>query len=345
MPRTPRPLPATLTGLVFTRAEATEQVTPDRLRSRDVRRVTHGAYRAVTDRPGSWTDLGCDADVARLPPEEAAVVVRLTRGVVSHLTAARMHGLVLPWWADQDERVHVSRPHASGRTERAGVVCHARTVPDEDRVELHGIPVTSLERTWADLCSMLRAGQVAEAVVAGDALVNRPWRAGERVAPRTTVGRLRAAVVRAGRFKGVRVARAALGLLRVGADSPPETLLRLALLEAGLPEPRLQVPLVSPQGERADADMVVERARVALHYDGAQHRTPDQQARDARRDRLWQEAGHLSVTVMQKDLAEGFRTVVGVVLREDRTWRSRPPQSAGALSNVNRGDWGLSNVV
>ena len=178
--------------------------------------------------------------------------------------------------------------------------------------------------------------------------MNRPWVDGSRLPPRTTASRLSAALERAGRFKGVRVARAALALIRVGADSPPETRLRLALLDAGLPEPRLQAQLVSPAGERTDADMVVERSRVALHYDGGHHRTPEQQRRDARRDRLWQEAGHLSITVMGADLAEDFRTVVAAVVRHDRAARATStisaPAPAAGLSNVKSGEWALSNV-
>ena len=348
MPRRPAPLPPALAGRVFTRREALDRLSSDRLRSLDLRQVTHGAHRAVVDVPGSWAALGYPRPVAALPPEEAAVVVALTRGVASHLTAARLHGLVLPWWAEEDTRVHVSRPHRTGRTGRAGVACHGRTVPAEDRVEVHGVPVTSLERTWVDLCSLLRPDQVADAVVAGDALVNPPWVDGSRLPPRTTASRLSAALERAGRFKGVRVARAALALIRVGADSPPETRLRLALLDAGLPEPRLQAQLVSPAGERTDADMVVERSRVALHYDGGHHRTPEQQRRDARRDRLWQEAGHLSITVMGADLAEDFRTVVAAVVRHDRAARATStisaPAPAAGLSNVKSGEWALSNV-
>ena len=97
-----------------------------------------------------------------------------------------------------------------------------------------------------------------------------------------------------------------------------------------------------------DADMVVERSRVALHYDGGHHRTPEQQRRDARRDRLWQEAGHLSITVMGADLAEDFRTVVAAVVRHDRAVRATSttsgPAPAAGLSNVKSGEWALSNV-
>ena len=89
----------------------------------------------------------------------------------------------------------------------------------------------------------------------------------------------------------------------------------VALLDAGLPEPRLQAQLVSPAGERTDADMVVERSRVALHYDGGHHRTPEQQARDARRERYCLERAWLPVRVTAADRREGFRSVAETVRR------------------------------
>ena len=87
----------------------------------------------------------------------------------------------------------------------------------------------------------------------------------------------------------------------MGAHSPKETRLRLALTAVGLPEPALQLEAWDPEfslHHPATADLGYRQARVALHYDGGHHRTPEQQRRDARRDRLWQEAGHLSITVM-----------------------------------------------
>ncbi len=316
MPRAASPLPSALAGSVFTCAEARSAgVGSERLRSTAVRRVTQGAYRAVADVPGTWADLGLGEPVAGLPPEEAAVVVAATRGVASHVTALRLHGMVLPPWLAEDRRLHVSRPHGRGRSGRAGVVTHARDVPAADVTEVHGIRVTTPERAWVDLSSLLRPGQIKPAVVAGDALVRHPWVDGVRMAPLTTPQRLREALKRAGRFKGVRAARAALELVRVGADSPPETELRLALLDAGLPEPRLQVRLVTSAGEQTDADLAIDEARVVLHYDGGHHRTPDQQARDARRDRLWQEAGRLSLSVSVLDRRDGYRGVVRTVLR------------------------------
>ena len=85
-------------------------------------------------------------------------------------------------------------------------------MPAEDRVEVHGVPVTSLERTWVDLCSLLRPDQVADAVVAGDALVNRPWADGTRLPPRTTASRLSAALERAAGFTELPRLRAGVAL-------------------------------------------------------------------------------------------------------------------------------------
>lgn len=108
---------------------------------------------------------------------------------------------------------------------------------------LHGIPVTSIERTWADLAALLPRGTVDELVVAGDGIVKHPWSPWGRQAPLTTVERLRAALQRAGRYKGVRTARDALDLIRLGSDAATETKMRLALVHAGLPEPELQLVL------------------------------------------------------------------------------------------------------
>lgn len=141
---------------------------------------------------------------------------------------------------------------------------HARMAPPpEDVTTVHGVPCTSLERTWEDLASLMPRGPADPLVIAGDALVDRPWvEAEQRRGPaRTTVDALHAALSRAGCFKGVRVARLALGLVRVGADSPPETELRLALLDAGLPEPELQGRIVPDDPWSPVVDLAYRRWR------------------------------------------------------------------------------------
>lgn len=75
-------------------------------------------------------------------------------------------------------------------------------------------------------------------------------------------------------------------MVRPGTDSPQETLLRLDVLDAGLPEPEVNGHIHDSQGNLiAIADLLWRRDRVILEYDGEQHRTDHRQfARDV--DRL-----------------------------------------------------------
>ncbi|MCO4238491.1 hypothetical protein [Pseudarthrobacter raffinosi] len=61
--------------------------------------------------------------------------------------------------------------------------------------------------------------------------------------PLATVADLRHIVGQYPGMRGVKTARLALDLIRVGADSAPESLMRLALVQAGLPEPTLNAVL------------------------------------------------------------------------------------------------------
>ena len=72
MPRRPAPLPPALAGRVFTRREALDRLSlsSDRLRSLDLRQVTHGAHRAVVER--GTERLGAREAVDRAVSEAAA---------------------------------------------------------------------------------------------------------------------------------------------------------------------------------------------------------------------------------------------------------------------------------
>jgi hypothetical protein len=78
--------------------------------------------------------------------------------VVSHRTAALLWGI----WIPRFEGVEVTTPatHRGSRyttsVQRLTVIAHRRiVVPDEDIVDLVGLPVTSPARTWLDLAPML----------------------------------------------------------------------------------------------------------------------------------------------------------------------------------------------
>jgi hypothetical protein len=101
--------------------------------------------------------------------------------------------------------------------------------------------------------------------------------------------------------------------MRVGADSYPETFLRLAMLDAHLPEPELQVRLDPSNPWSPTADLGYRRFRIALQYDGEHHRSREQQSRDNRRDEAFISAGWSYFKVNADDMDEGFNGVIGRV--------------------------------
>ncbi len=108
----------------------------------------------------------------------------------------------------------------------------------------------------------------------------------------------------------MRRARKALELIRVGADSAKETAFRLAVIDAGLPEPELQVPVEPrrPGGRRADAGY--PEYKIAIQYDGSSHFTPDRARADQRRDNEFVAAGWTVLKFNVEDDREGFATAI-----------------------------------
>ena len=76
-------------------------------------------------------------------------------------------------------------------------------------------------------------------------------------------------------------------------------MLRLALIRAGLPEPKVNAPIVDARGrEIAIGDLVYPAQKVLVEYDGEQHRTDDRQyARDVVRLNNLAAEGWLAIRV------------------------------------------------
>ncbi|URI28421.1 MULTISPECIES: hypothetical protein [Micrococcus] len=225
------PLPSTLAAGAFTTAELHAAGLPwRRTLAADLARICRGVHTAGVPDPCA--------------PDGAAALVRLTGGVVSHVSAALWHGLPLPPRLTRPAGLHLTfdRSARTHRTDLGGVVSHRVRLPSDHVLELpDGQRVTTAARTWFDLAGMLRPHEVDWLIAAGDHLVRPPWTPTGRAHPVATVPGLSEVLARCRGRPGVRLARAALAEVRVGADSPPETFLRLALIRAGLPEPELQV--------------------------------------------------------------------------------------------------------
>lgn len=311
MPGTPRPLPVDLPPGAISVAEARAAgLTWDRLQSSDLTRVRHGIYLPTAAAPPV---------AARAPwsPTELAAYQRAHPDVVvSHGSAARLHGLVVPERLTAPGPVHVSVGAGGGRPEQAGLVPHRIAVPEAQRTVVGGVCATSAPRTLWDLCAPRHGLTPAELVIAGDALLAPPWIPGVGPGrPAFTPDELRASLLARGRFHGRTRARAALARMRVGAASPREMLLRLALVDAGLPEPEVQARLDPDGGSWPTVDLAYRQWRLVLQYEGAHHRTAQQQAVDVARDRWCADRGYEVLKVTWADHLEGYRGVVGRVRR------------------------------
>ena len=184
----------------------------------------------------------------------AAVLVTAADVVVSHESAAAVHGLpLLRPYAGPPVLSRV-RPSVGPVPARQRVSPLASYVDPVDRVVLVGMPVTTAARTAVDLA---RRGSLAGGVVVVDAVL----RAG---LPRR---QLEEVLARCIGWPGTRLAARAVELGDALAESPLESLVRVRLHEGGLPAPQLQVQLGGRYGPVARVDLLVER-RVVVEADG-----------------------------------------------------------------------------
>jgi hypothetical protein len=177
------------------------------------------------------------------------------RAVVAGSAAAALHGAA---WIDLDTPVELIGK--SARSHR-GLVVRDETLETDEITRVRRLPVTTVVRTAFDLGRHLPRGQ---AIARLDALM--------RVQP-FSIDDVNALVQRYKGARGLRNLSAAISLVDGGAASPKETWLRLLLLDAGLPKPDSQIPLVHGQRLLAVFDLGWKEYKVAAEYDGDYHRS------------------------------------------------------------------------
>jgi len=213
----------------------------------DLVRDTRGAYRRG-EAPTTAEETYANLLEGRYPQ------LRVADGVLSHTTAALLHGLCVPWRALH--RIEITRtadhwPHTSRH-----VRVHTGDVDGQDLVLLDGYPVTSLARTVMDVA---RTWPHTWAVAAGDMAL----RAGLERA------QLDEMLERLGAVRGCLDARWVVGRLNAGAESPGESISRVMILEAGLPEPTVQAAF-RVHGRDYRTDLLIEaNGGVVGEFDGA----------------------------------------------------------------------------
>jgi predicted transcriptional regulator of viral defense system len=245
-------LAATRLG-VFTAREAVRVgYRPDEIRSELSSGRWRWLRRGVYVRAVDLARVESDARLRHLV-DGVAVLLSLAPGpVLSHTSAAKIHRLVIPGDVDGAVRLTHSRQWRRGR----GYVVTRASLPDADLTRVLAFAATSPARTLVD-CA--REWSVLDAVVAMDAALHAGLVDRED---------LRAAVLRATHWIGIGDAARAFGLADGRAESPLESRGRVALLEAGLPRPELQVEIHGPRGFVARVDAWYEEAGVAIEFDG-----------------------------------------------------------------------------
>jgi very-short-patch-repair endonuclease len=205
------------------------------LRRGRLHRVHHGVYSLV---PQS----------ARPPlaAEQAALLACGPTAVLSHHSAARVHGLRLPAFPTA---VHVTVTD-SDRC-HPGIVVHTTTVRGpQDRHRVQGLPATSVARTLIDLAPTLSDRALAPVV--------------DQALRKTSRTKLIEALDRHPRRPGVPRLRRLLDPARPSADtwSKAEARLLAGIRRAGLPQPEANVPIGSYV-----ADLLWREQRVIVEYD------------------------------------------------------------------------------
>lgn len=174
--------------------------------------------------------------------------------------------------------------------------------------ELPTLTVDSITCVTPVMTWVMYAGKVGlrEMILLGDALIRR-----DTEQKYYSIGQLESAVTDFLRMTGLRnrnrfqTCTRALKLMHENTDSFPETLLRLVLMQHGLPCPQVNYCLELPdgasgRGERLFLDLAYPQARVAIEYDGRQHAW--QWDRDQRRLKMIGDAHWVHVAVTSADL-------------------------------------------
>lgn len=253
------------------------------LRGRTWRRIGYGLYR--------WSGLPDDPWLVlsawhRVLPSEA---------VFAGATAAWLSGLDL----EPTDPVDVVVPASSGIRTRAGLLVHHGEIPSGGVVCIRGLRATVLHLSLARLCLQWPP---VEALVAIDMAVHRGL-----TDPAALLLQVEGAKSRPGAAR-----MRSLALMAAPAESPMETRLRWLLIQAGLPRPEVQANLRDGSARFvARVDLYYPAARLALEYDGGNHR--DRMVEDNRRQNALVNAGYRLLRFTAADIHGRAEVVVAQV--------------------------------
>lgn len=257
------PLPRGLrAGSFTTRTAAGHGVGEGRLRGPDLTRPFHGIRSAA---PAVTVLERAQAFQLRMP----------ARAFFCSLTAAQIMGIPLPprlaggWAAGSVDAsnpapLHVGMPAPLRALRAAGTIGHKLQMGADDLLVWAGLRMTTPTRTWCDLAGSL---DLEDLVAAGDYLVHHRH-------PLTSPAALEAGLACHPGRRGRRRLLEAFPLLDDRAESPPESVIRVTVVRAGIVGLCANVPITDARGHVfARADLCFPAHRVIFEYQGDYHRS------------------------------------------------------------------------
>ncbi|KRD05562.1 hypothetical protein ASE48_15325 [Mycobacterium sp. Root265] len=205
----------------------------------------------VRDHVALHRDIYIPRDVPLTPLIRAEAAWLATNAPLAGVSAAAVLGTK---WLNPAAPAEIIR---TDRHAPPGMIVHTWTLADGELCSVRGIECTTPARTAFDLGR--RYGDANLAVPLLDALMNATGLTAEAIA--------RVAAAHPG-ARGVATLRSVLTLVDGGAESLPESRLRLLLVRDGLPRPETQIEFPELH---IRVDMGWREWKVAVEYDGVQH--------------------------------------------------------------------------
>jgi very-short-patch-repair endonuclease len=220
--------------------------------------------------------------------------------VASHHTAALLHGLDL--LGRPPSAVAITRPPGVGsKSGKRGVHVYTARLPSSHVGGRFTIPVTTVSRTVVDLA---RNGDFRAGVVAADSALH------QRLASKKDLLRVLADCERS---RGKRMAEQVVAFADKLAESPLESIARVAMRDCGLPQPELQV-VVQCKNASYRTDFLWRRFWTVAEVDGAvKYDDRSQAMRQLRRDADLREAGYEVVHFSWQEITSTPLHVAGVI--------------------------------
>lgn len=249
-------------------------------------------YRAVRSAGVDRGDVEgrCEVYAARIPTSE----------FFSHVTAAQLYRMPLPWRLECDETVHISTFRSVCRPRVVGVVGHRLSAASVSVRMFRGFPLADPVSVWCRLAPLL---SIDDLIAVGDFIVSGRVTDDGREPPLASLEELWEGARRYSGGRGARRVAVAIPYVRTKVDSRPESRLRMLFIRSGLPEPLINDETFDARGvSLGHPDLKYDWARTVFEYEGDGHRDQQRFRRDIARRERFEAAEWRVIRVVKEDV-------------------------------------------